>query len=100
MGAFINRKLNRFGRGSAALAYFGNMIEIESFQVGLRAGISLTVGRHLCVDTFLSWVGDCLAFSSVLWEHSLTKCSHVFARSPYYQSQSRLHLRLMDSRIV
>ncbi|GLC44565.1 hypothetical protein PLESTM_001615900 [Pleodorina starrii] len=30
---FVNRKLNRFGRGSASVVYFGDMVEIESFQL-------------------------------------------------------------------
>ncbi|GLC44564.1 hypothetical protein PLESTM_001615800, partial [Pleodorina starrii] len=29
---FVNRKLNRFGRGSASVVYFGDLVEIESFQ--------------------------------------------------------------------
>ncbi|EFJ51191.1 hypothetical protein VOLCADRAFT_88023 [Volvox carteri f. nagariensis] len=32
LSAFINPKLNRFGRGSASVVYFGDMVEIESFQ--------------------------------------------------------------------
>ncbi|GIL48727.1 hypothetical protein Vafri_5188, partial [Volvox africanus] len=32
LDAFINSHLNRFGRGSASVVYFGDVVEIESFQ--------------------------------------------------------------------
>ncbi len=48
---FLNRHLNRFGRGKAAVTYFGDYIEVESFQVCYKGRRML--GCAVCLGSAL-----------------------------------------------
>ncbi|PNH09552.1 hypothetical protein TSOC_003791 [Tetrabaena socialis] len=51
---FVNRRLNRFGRGSAASVYFGNFVQIESYMANAECEymVQYDYGDQIRTDTY------------------------------------------------